>query len=274
MKRTILYNKNEFMTFYVRNKSDTTKRSKNIIGKEKKNNIISIIPIVSYNNADKDKHKVYMENKRKSGIYRINNLITGKSYIGSSVNIAGRFSNYYSLVYLENRVKKGSSIIYSSLLKHGYSNFSIDILEYCEPLSLLEKEQYYIDLLKPEYNILKIAGSRFGSKQSEETKKLISNILKNRVFTKESKVKMKIAANLRTGIKTSFFGKIHTLETKNKIALTKYLSVKVTNIKTNTEVLFVNNLEAAQFLKVGESTLRRYKKEGKILLKKYLITNA
>jgi hypothetical protein len=33
-----------------------------------------------------------------------------------------------------------------------------EILEYCEPSKVLEREQYYIDLLKPEYNILKTAG--------------------------------------------------------------------------------------------------------------------
>jgi group I intron endonuclease len=43
------------------------------------------------------------------------------------------------------------------LLKYGYSNFSIDILEYCELNVLIEREQYYINHLKPEYNIYKRA---------------------------------------------------------------------------------------------------------------------
>jgi len=38
----------------------------------------------------------------------------------------------------------GSSAIYSALLKYGYSNFSLDILEYCEIDALIEREQYYI----------------------------------------------------------------------------------------------------------------------------------
>jgi len=41
------------------------------------------------------------------------------------------------------------SIIYSALLKHGYVNFSLDILEYCEINVLIEREQYYLNLLKP-----------------------------------------------------------------------------------------------------------------------------
>lgn len=43
--------------------------------------------------------------------------------------------------------------------KHGYSNFSLEILEYCNPSECIKKEQYYIDLLSPEYNLLKQAGS-------------------------------------------------------------------------------------------------------------------
>lgn len=60
-------------------------------------------------------------------------------------------------------------MVYSSLLKNGYSNFSFEILEYCEKSLAIKREQYYIDLYKPEYNILKTAGSRLGSKHSEET---------------------------------------------------------------------------------------------------------
>ena len=30
-------------------------------------------------------------------------------------------------------------------------------------MALIEREQYYIDKLNPEYNILKIAGSRLGA---------------------------------------------------------------------------------------------------------------
>lgn len=34
----------------------------------------------------------------------------------------------------------------------------------------MEREQYYIDLFKPEYNICKIAGSTLGYKHLEATK--------------------------------------------------------------------------------------------------------
>jgi hypothetical protein len=43
----------------------------------------------------------------------------------------------------------------------------LDILEYCLPDEILKREQYYIDNLKPNYNILKIAGSSLRLKHSE-----------------------------------------------------------------------------------------------------------
>lgn len=103
------------------------------------------------------------------------------------------------------------------MLKQGYFNFSLDIIEYCDPSLLIQKEQYYIDLLKPEYNILEKAGSRFGTKQSEETKQLISSALKGRTFSDEFKAKLIIAFKLRRGTNTSFFGKTHTIEAINII---------------------------------------------------------
>lgn len=55
----------------------------------------------------------------------------------------------------------------AALLLYGYSNFSLEILEYCEPSDVISREQYYMDLLKPEYNTLKTAGSSIGFKYSE-----------------------------------------------------------------------------------------------------------
>jgi group I intron endonuclease len=61
-------------------------------------------------------------------------------------------------------------LINKALIKYGYSNFSLEILEYCEPSRVVTREQYYIDLLKPEYNILKVAGSSWGYKHTEESR--------------------------------------------------------------------------------------------------------
>jgi group I intron endonuclease len=49
--------------------------------------------------------------------------------------------------------------INKGLLKYGFSNFSLEILEYCEVENLIEREKYYFNLLKPEYNIALEPGS-------------------------------------------------------------------------------------------------------------------
>lgn len=121
-------------------------------------NITSIVPIRSYLNPDKQKEEICKDNENKSGVYRWVNKINGKSYVGSSIFLSRRFLFYYSLSSLKRNVK-GSIIIYRALLKYGYSNFNLDILEYCEPNELISRKQYYIDLIKPEYNILKRAGA-------------------------------------------------------------------------------------------------------------------
>jgi group I intron endonuclease len=70
-----------------------------------------------------------------------------------------RLKNYYSIFFLERELKKSKSMIYQSLLKNGYSKFSLEILEYCAASDCVKREQYYMDLFQPEYNILKKAGS-------------------------------------------------------------------------------------------------------------------
>jgi len=131
----------------------------------------NVNPVVSYSNADTLKLQIIKENRRKSGIYCWTNLINGKIYVGSSVNLGERFYRYYKIDFLMEVLKRSRSKIYSSILKNGYSNFQLDILEYCNKEDLLKREQYFIDLLKPGYNILNSASSSLGLKHTAETKK-------------------------------------------------------------------------------------------------------
>lgn len=55
-------------------------------------------------------------------------------------------------------------------MKHGYKNFRLEILEYCEPSKVIEREQYFLDNLKPSYNICNIAGSSLGRVIRKETR--------------------------------------------------------------------------------------------------------
>lgn len=154
----------------------------------------SVVPVKIYSNADLSKESIITENKGKSGIYLWVNLKNSEAYIGSSVNLGVRLRKYYSHYYLT----KGSKGMYISraLLKYGYSGFNLEILEYCAPEKCLEREQYYIDLLNPEYNVLLTAGSPVGRKHTEEARKLMSEAKKgNRnatghIVSEEARIRM------------------------------------------------------------------------------------
>jgi len=125
----------------------------------------SIVPIVLYSNAGLQKKLIKQENKAKAGIYRWVNLINGKQYIGSSLNLSKRLSDYFSALAsknMETKLKRSKSAIYSALIKHGCYNFSLEILEYCSVENLIQREQFYIDSFEPSYNICKTAGSTLG----------------------------------------------------------------------------------------------------------------
>lgn len=124
-----------------------------------------LISVAVYSNANLQKSSILQDNIGKSGIYCWINKKDNKFYIGSASNLNRRLANYYSPVMLS----KEKRIISRALLKHGHSNFQLEILEYCDPFVLLERENYYLKLLEPKYNILKIAGSRLGAKHTEET---------------------------------------------------------------------------------------------------------
>ena len=126
-------------------------------------------PVMAYKNAGVEMERILQENKGKAGVYCWINLINQKCYIGSSTNLSRRLKTYFRISFLETQIKTNGSIIYRALLKNGYSNFSLEILEYCSPENAILREQYYMDQLKPDYNILKTAGSFLGFKHSEET---------------------------------------------------------------------------------------------------------
>jgi group I intron endonuclease len=130
--------------------------------------ILSIVPVVVYSNADLLKTTILKDNKQKTGIYCWTNLLNNKTYVGSSINLGNRFRDYFKISYLMSGGNK-NMIISKALLKYGYSNFKLEILEYCNEDNLRNREQHYLDLLQPEYNILKIAGSSLGFKHNEES---------------------------------------------------------------------------------------------------------
>src|SRR4051812_30361819 len=144
----------------------------------------------------------------KAGVYPLVYNTNGKTYVGSSSDLRRRFLAYMNPSYIISELLRGESRICRALLKYGPAGFSFKILEIV-PLdsslsdaeqnsALLKVEQKYIDLLQPEYNILKRAGSAKGHKLSEETKARMSASKKGKpsrrkggTHTNESKLLIK-----------------------------------------------------------------------------------
>lgn len=112
-----------------------------------------------------------------SGIYKIENVVNNKVYVGSSVNIGKRWLGHKNS--LRHR-KHHSSILQRSWDKYGEASFKFEILETVEDrLLLLQREQHWIDCLGSAkrgsgLNVRLVAESPSGTKHSEESKRKIS----------------------------------------------------------------------------------------------------
>jgi group I intron endonuclease len=187
-----------------------------------------------YNNADTCKAQILSENKNKSGVYMFKNLLNGKQYIGSEINLSERLSSYYSTTYMENALKRSNSHIYRALLKNGHEKLSLTILEYCDKEKCIEREDFYLSSENNEYNINQKAGSPLGRKHYDETKQILSDANKGKTLSDETK---KIMSDAKKGHKHSeetnkimsdvHKGKTHSEETKNKISLSMPNSSKI-----------------------------------------------
>ena len=113
----------------------------------------------------------------KSGIYAIVNIKNNNLYIGSAVNIEQRWWQHRS--DLRTKVHRNKHLQHS-WNKYGEEIFVFLRIEECEKESLIQREQYYIDTMNPEYNILRVANSQLGLKRSAESCKKMSDSKKGK----------------------------------------------------------------------------------------------
>ena len=99
-----------------------------------------------------------------SGVYKITNKITGDFYIGSSANIMIRWANHKCVSYWR---AQPNSKLYKDMAEFGLDNFKFEVIE--ETADLKEREQYYIEQLKPSYNNYRAKG--FDTDRYKETSK-------------------------------------------------------------------------------------------------------
>jgi len=220
-----------------------------------KNNDINYVKF--YENVFDMKKDILNENKGKSGIYMLTNKIAKKKYIGQSKDLSNRFKIYLNLSYLNSQA---SLTISRALVKYGYSNFSLTILEYCEISELLTREQFYFDKLKPQYNILKIARSSLNSKHSENTKARISKSLKG-FDDKENLMTQKV------------LGRKHSEDSKLKKSGISGNPVNIYEKYSSSGFKFIGSFVSARragnLLGISGNTVIKYKNSGEIFKDRY-----
>jgi hypothetical protein len=256
-----------------------------------------------YSNADTCKTIILSDNKGRSGIYRWINLTSNKSYIGSAVNLKERFVNYYNVNHL---MANDSMLICRALIKYGYSNFRLEIIEYCDSEVRFDRETYYIALCSPEYNILKEANSmpsRLGTIRTEEAKLKaglsnpnrvivsVTDILTNKETIYDSITKAELDIGAARGQVSRYFSNNQEKPFKKryilkKITLSEDINLKseeqlveswrsgvgleVVDLTTNTTTTYVSMREAARILGIAHSTIHNYMKSSNPYQDKYL----
>lgn len=127
-----------------------------------------------------------------SGIYKIVNTITKMFYIGSAIDIHKRWDRHKSAL---NSNTHENIHLQRAWNKYGAENFSFKVVDLT--IFLLEREQFYLDLLKPwdytiGYNIGRQASGGDNLSSHPDREKIIekiTNTLKERVskMSKEEK---------------------------------------------------------------------------------------
>jgi group I intron endonuclease len=148
---------------------------------------------------------------RRSSIYKIRHIQSGKVYIGSAVNTYNRW-----MVHLNHlRKNKHHSIhLQRAWNRYGEQNFKFEIIEKVKDKNnLIKREQYWMDHFdsynpKYGYNISPTAGSQLGFHHSAET--IMNHVLRHTGFhhTKEARKKISEAGHRPC-----------KLETRKKISL-------------------------------------------------------
>lgn len=85
---------------------------------------------------------------RICGIYKIENKINGKVYIGQSVDIWKRISAHKSHAFDKNNIHAYSLYLYTAMRKYGLDGFTYSLIEQCPKEMLNEREQYWISYYK------------------------------------------------------------------------------------------------------------------------------
>lgn len=151
------------------------------------------------------------------GVYRIDNLVSGKCYIGSSFEVEKRIIWHYRKLLIGKHINKHLQYAYNLYGKKAFAHKILETIEFTsndakENDTILRMcEQKHIDSVDSSllYNQCLVAGSTKGRKHSVETRNKIGQSLKGKIgankgktFSLERKQAMSVARKGKpTGLK-------------------------------------------------------------------------
>ena len=140
------------------------------------------------------------------GIYKITHTATGRIYVGSAIIFSRRWYDHRRTL---RRGTHKNPHLQRAWLKYGEQAFAFDVLELvADPQALVGREQVWLDVLRPDFNLCPTAGNCFGRPRSPETRAKISRSQRGHLVSLEA----------RTKIGDSSRGRVHGLETRAKVA--------------------------------------------------------
>lgn len=132
----------------------------------------------------------------ESGIYRIRNVVSGRMYVGSAMNMTRREREHWK------QLRGGyhhCKFLQRAWKKYGAEAFVFEVVELVPDHSkLIEREQVHIDALSTEkedrgYNVCRVAGSPRGTRRTIEQIEHHRRMITGRKHTPESRANMSAA---------------------------------------------------------------------------------
>ena len=131
-------------------------------------------------------------------IYKISSILhPDRIYVGSAVNPVRRRRDHFRRLRVKSHP---NNKLQNHVSKYGVEDLLFETLEEVTDIQILvEREQYYIDNLKPYFNLCLIAGSQLGMKRSDETKQKMRD--------KASRKRVPLTAECKANISKAMTGK-------------------------------------------------------------------
>jgi len=223
--------------------------------------------VMFFKNVEKSKSEIYNNLRKKSGVYIFINNLTKDTYVGSSLNLTNRMTHHF---FHAKSGSKGKTIINRAMNKYKLSNFSLGVLEFCtkDVITCTTLEQKWINHYKPNYNILKIAGSSFGFTHSIHTIIKLKNRFKGELhlFYKKnegahgSTTSPETVEAIKKGIKKFYLNNSHPYKGKTGKLSPQYGiggSLVFCYNKENTELIFPSINATRQHFKVRWTYIKK-----------------